>query len=91
MSDEPLDIQNAIRSDELIGAALLRYLEEYAVGIVYEMGEWQGWHVWHWRGNDVPRIRPIPCATLDEAITVALAKAAENTQKPRSKWDDDTA
>lgn len=85
MSDDNTpDMQIRIHRNDHIGAALLRYLDDHAVSIEYEMGEWKGWHVWHWRGNPSPSIRPIPCATVDEAIRIALAKAAENATKPRS-------
>jgi hypothetical protein len=86
-----VDLDTRIAQDALIRDALIRHLEEEcAVKIEYMTGtdDLFGWHVWHWRGNDAPRIRAIPCADLGEAIAVALTKAAENAQKPRSTWGD---
>jgi hypothetical protein len=97
MSDERptrADLDNHIAQDTLIRDAFIRHLEEEcAVKIEYMIGTdgLFGWVVWHWRGNPPPRVRAIPCSSLEQAVAVALFQAGVNAKLPRSKWDDDTA
>jgi len=66
-----------------IANAFDRWCEDYGVRVMYEHSDefGVGWGVWDVRHAEAPQCRFTLCKDVDEAVALALKKAADTTRR----------